>query len=214
MLRKNLLLPRNQQVKLWLDRLLGWPMFLIALPIIGLSALWVRLVSPGSPFYAQIREGKDGQPIPVWKLRTMYPDAEARLERYLAESPIAKAEWERSFKLKHDPRILPGVGQFLRKTSLDELPQLYNVICGQMSLVGPRPFPEYHLEKFSPDFRRLRHSVLPGVTGFWQVWARSDSDLQLQEALDTYYIRNWSPWLDIYLLARTVVTVIRGRGAY
>lgn len=214
MLRKNLLLSRNQRVKLWLDRLLGWPMFLAALPIIALSALLVRLVSPGSPFYAQMREGKDGLPIPVWKLRTMYPDAQARLERYLAENPDARAEWERSFKLRHDPRVLPGVGHFLRKTSLDELPQLYNVVVGQMSLVGPRPFPEYHLEKFPEEFRRLRHSVLPGVTGFWQVWARSDSDLQLQEALDTYYIRNWSPWLDLYLLARTVVTVLRGRGAY
>lgn len=212
-LRKNLLLPRNRRVKYWMDKLLGWPMFMLSLPIIGLLALWIRAVSPGSAFFTQNREGLNGKLIRVWKLRTMYPDAEARLEQYLAQNPQAKAEWERSFKLQHDPRILPGVGHFLRRTSLDELPQLVNVVMGEMSLVGPRPFPVYHLEHFPADFREIRHSVLPGVTGFWQVWARSDSDLELQEALDTYYIRNWSPWLDIYLLCRTVLTVLLGRGA-
>ncbi|WP_297854446.1 exopolysaccharide biosynthesis polyprenyl glycosylphosphotransferase [Meiothermus sp.] len=212
--RKNLLLPRNRVMKWWMDRLLGWPLFVLCLPLIGLLALWVRLVSPGSPFFTQTREGLGGQPIQIVKLRTMYPDAEQRLQRYLAENPQAKAEWERSFKLKRDPRILPGVGYFLRKTSLDELPQLYNVVRGEMSLVGPRPFPHYHLERFSPEFRKLRHSVLPGLTGFWQVLARSDSDLQLQEELDTYYIRNWSPWLDIYLLFRTVMAVLGAKGAY
>ncbi len=212
--RKNLLLPRNRITKWWMDRLLGWPLFFFSLPLIGVLALWVRLVSPGSPFFTQTREGFGGKPINILKLRTMYPDAEKRLEHYLAENPEAKAEWERSYKLKRDPRILPGVGYFLRKTSLDELPQLFNVVRGEMSLVGPRPFPAYHLERFSPEFRKLRHSVLPGITGFWQVLARSDSDLKLQEELDTYYIRNWSPWLDIYLLFRTVMAVLGAKGAY
>lgn len=212
--RKNLLLPRNRAMKWWMDRLLGWPLFALSLPLIWLLALWVRLVSPGSPYFTQTREGLRGKSIDILKLRTMYPDADERLERHLAENPEAKAEWERSFKLKRDPRILPGVGYFLRKTSLDELPQLYNVVRGEMSLVGPRPFPEYHLERFSPEFRELRHSVLPGMTGFWQVLARSDSDLKLQEELDTYYIRNWSPWLDVYLLFRTVMAVLGSKGAY
>ncbi len=212
--RKNLLLPRNRIIKRWMDRLLGWPLFVLSLPLIWLLALWVRLVSPGSPYFTQTREGLEGKPIAMLKLRTMYPDAEQRLERYLSENPQAKEEWERSFKLKRDPRILPGVGNFLRKTSLDELPQLFNVVRGDMSLVGPRPFPAYHLERFSPEFRELRHSVLPGITGFWQVLARSDSDLKLQEELDTYYIRNWSPWLDVYLLFRTVLTVLGSKGAY
>jgi len=212
--RKNLLLPRNRVVKCWMDRLLGWPLFVLSLPLTWALALWVRLVSPGSPYFTQTRESLGGKPINILKLRTMYPDAEQRLERYLAENPEAKAEWERSFKLKRDPRILPGVGYFLRKTSLDELPQLYNVVRGEMSLVGPRPFPAYHLERFSPEFRQLRHSVLPGLTGLWQVLARSDSDLKLQEELDTYYIRNWSPWLDIYLLFRTVLAVLGAKGAY
>ncbi|WP_084640383.1 exopolysaccharide biosynthesis polyprenyl glycosylphosphotransferase [Meiothermus rufus] len=212
--RKNLLLPHNRAIKWWIDRLLGWPLFVLSLPLIGLLALWIRLVSPGSPFFTQVREGYKGQPIRILKLRTMYPDAEERLTRYLAENPQAQAEWERTFKLKHDPRILPGVGSFLRKTSLDELPQLYNVVRGEMSLVGPRPFPIYHLERFSPEFRQLRYSVLPGMTGLWQVLARADSDLKLQEELDTYYIRNWSPWLDIYLLFRTVLAVLGAKGAY
>ncbi len=212
--RKNLLLPRNRVLKWWMDRLLGWPLFVLSLPLIWLLALWVRLVSPGSPYFTQTREGLGGKSIDILKLRTMYPDADQRLERYLAENPEARAEWERSFKLKRDPRILPVVGSFLRKTSLDELPQLYNVVRGEMSLVGPRPFPVYHLERFSPEFRELRHSVLPGITGFWQVLARSDSDLKLQEELDTYYIRNWSPWLDVYLLFRTVMAVLGAKGAY
>ncbi len=213
-IRKNLLLPRNRLIKRWMDWLLSWPLFVLSLPLIWVLAFWVRLISPGSPYFTQTREGFHGRKIDILKLRTMYPDADQRLERHLAENPVAKAEWERSFKLKHDPRILPGVGYFLRKTSLDELPQLFNVVRGEMSLVGPRPFPAYHLERFSPEFRELRHSVLPGMTGFWQVLARSDSDLKLQEELDTYYIRNWSPWLDVYLLFRTVMAVLGSKGAY
>ena len=212
-MRRNLLLRRNRLLKQLIDHLIALPLFIVSVPIIAALALWIRAVSDGSPFYAQLRAGKDGRLIKVWKLRTMYPDAEERLEQYLSTNPSLRQEWERYFKLTDDPRILPGVGHFLRRTSLDELPQILNVIRGEMSLVGPRPFPKYHLDRFDPSFQSLRSSVIPGITGLWQVSARSDGDLEVQQALDTYYIRNWSIWIDVYILYRTLGAVVAGRGA-
>ena len=212
-MRRNLLLRRNRLLKQTTDYLVALPLALISAPIIAVLALWIMAVSRGSPFYAQLRAGKDGRTIKVWKLRTMHADAEARLEQHLAEHPGARQEWDRYFKLTDDPRILPGIGHFLRRTSLDELPQILNVIRGEMSLVGPRPFPQYHLDRFDQSFQSLRSSVIPGITGLWQVSARSDGDLAVQQALDTYYIRNWSVWIDFYILSRTLGAVLGGRGA-
>ena len=106
------------------------------------------------------------------------------------------------------------IGSFLRRFSLDELPQLWQVVRGEMSLVGPRPFPDYHLRKFSPRIRTLRQRVRPGLTGLWQVMVRSEGNVDMQQAYDSYYVRNWSLWMDIYVLMRTTVAVVRGRGAY
>jgi Undecaprenyl-phosphate galactose phosphotransferase WbaP len=214
--KQNLLLPFNRFVKRFLDLVLVLPLLILALPIIALAALWIMIISrgKGSPFYAQEREGYKGKRIKVWKMRTMYPNAEELLKEHLKTHPKSKTEWETFYKLKDDPRILPGIGSLLRKTSLDELPQLWNILRGDMSLVGPRPFPYYHLECFNDEFRTLRCSVLPGLTGLWQVSARADGDIALQEELDSYYIRNWSPWLDIYLLAHTPKAVLLGKGAY
>jgi lipopolysaccharide/colanic/teichoic acid biosynthesis glycosyltransferase len=212
--KQHLLMPMPRRIKRGMDILFGLPLLLLSIPIVIIFALWIALSSKGSPFYAQVREGFGGKAIRVWKLRTMYEDAEIRLEQHLQEHLEARQEWENTFKLKDDPRVLPSVGKILRKYSLDELPQFWNVLVGDMSLVGPRPFPNYHLQQFPASFRELRYSTPPGITGFWQISARSDSDLQAQEALDTYYVRNWSPWLDIYLMCRTPLAVIAGKGAY
>jgi len=213
-LRQNLLNPINRWLKRALDIVAALILGVLSLPVLGCKAIWIKLVSPGKVFYQPERTGEGGRSLWIPKLRTMHPNAERLLLRVLSESPEIHAEWRSHFKLKNDPRILSRIGVFLRKTSLDELPQLWTVLKGQMSLVGPRPFPEYHLDQFDSRFRTLRERVKPGLTGLWQVSDRSDGDLALQEALDTYYIRNWSLWLDVYILARTVRAVVFPRGAY
>jgi len=210
----NLLHLRNRFVKRTLDVVLGSILLCFAVPLILVGGLLVKLFSSGPIFFCQDREGLGGRPIKVWKLRTMYRDAEKRLEACLAAAPELRREWERHFKLVHDPRVIGGVGAFLRRFSVDELPQLFSIIKGEMSFVGPRPFPDYHLQKLPPECRDLRRRVRPGLTGLWQVMARSDGTLEQQRMYDTYYIRNWSLWLDFYILARTAVAVLTGRGAY
>ena len=213
-IRHNLLITTNRWLKRSLDLAIAIPLLVLMAPLLLLLVGWIWLVNPGPAFYSQEREGFQGRRLCVRKLRTMYVDAAARLEKLLKEDPELRAEWQRYYKLKDDPRVLPGVGWFLRKFSLDELPQLWDVIVGTMSMVGPRPFPSYHLEAFDEEFRSLRRSVLPGITGLWQVSARSEGDLAVQQRLDTYYIRNWSLWLDLYLMARSFWVVVSGRGAY
>lgn len=213
--RQELLRRRNLVAKRWLDLALLVPAGLIAAPVVAVAALAIRLLSPGaSPFYFQEREGRGGRPFKMWKLRTMHPDADARLHAHLEANPDAAAEWASKFKLSSDPRILPGIGRLLRKASLDELPQLWNIAIGEMSFVGPRPFPRYHLDAFGAEFLELRGRVRPGLTGLWQVVARADADLALQEELDTLYIANWSVWMDVYLVARTPWSILHGSGAY
>lgn len=213
-LRHNLLFSVNRYLKRMMDLILVLAMAPVAVPVILVSAVWVYIVSRGNPFYWHEREGEGGKPLRILKLRTMFPNADVVLEDYLDRHPVARAEWDRYLKLRHDPRVLPGVGQFLRRSSLDELPQIWNVFKGEMSMVGPRPFPVYHTEQFKPAFRELRTKVRPGLTGLWQISARSEGDLEVQANLDTYYIRNWSLWLDIFILSRTARAVILGQGAY
>jgi Undecaprenyl-phosphate galactose phosphotransferase WbaP len=212
--KKNLLLQSNRILKRLLDYAIALPLFLLTAPLIAVGAVWIKLQSPGSAFFRQQREGQNGRQFTVYKLRTMYPQAERLLAQYLDKNPGERESWYQFYKLKKDPRVIPGIGSFLRRYSLDELPQLWNVLRGDMSLVGPRPLPDYHIESFPAGFRELRASVMPGITGFWQVSERSDGNLTVHEAEDTYYIRNWSVWLDIYILLRTVSTVLAPKGAY
>ncbi len=210
----NLLRLRNRAIKRAVDLALGGAALLLAAPVIAAVVLAVKLSSRGPAFFAQERAGLDGRPIRVFKVRTMHADAERRLAAHLAARPELQREWNERFKLRDDPRLIPVLGPFLRRFSLDELPQLASVVRGDMSLVGPRPFPAYHLARFPEEFRRLRVRVRPGITGLWQVTVRSEGTIAEQQAYDSYYIRNWSLWLDLYLLGRTLGAVVSGRGAY
>jgi Undecaprenyl-phosphate galactose phosphotransferase WbaP len=204
---------RNRAVKRALDILLGGFLLLLTAPFLLLAAAVIGLTSRGPAFYRQEREGLFGRPFRLIKLRTMHADAEQRLAEHLATDEEARQEWAASRKLRADPRVISWIGRVLRRFSLDELPQLVNVVRGEMSLVGPRPFPEYHLEDFSPSFRDLRRRVRPGLTGLWQVMAR-EGGIVAQEQYDAYYIRNWSLWMDLYVLGKTLAAVLGGRGAY
>jgi Undecaprenyl-phosphate galactose phosphotransferase WbaP len=210
----NLLRPRNQTAKRVLDLLLGGSALVLAAPLIGGVTLAVRLIDGAPALFRQRRVGFGGRLLNIPKIRTMCRDAETRLEGHFAANPSLRDEWRAHYKLRDDPRLIPGVGRMLRRFSIDELPQLWKVVTGEMSLVGPRPFPDYHLAGFTPAFRELRQRVRPGITGWWQISTRSEGNTDDQEALDTYYIRNWSVWFDFYVLGRTLLTVISGRGAY
>ena len=184
----------------------------VMLPILGAVSTVVMLSSPGPIFYSHRRIRKSGAFFSMWKFRTMCVNSAEVLDDYLRQHPKAHTEWNETHKLRKDPRITP-LGGFLRRYSLDELPQLWNVLVGQMSLVGPRPIVAAEVEKYG-DYFECYCRVKPGLTGLWQVSDRADGNLEVQETLDTYYIRNWSLWLDLYILARTVRAVLFPNGAY
>ncbi len=183
------------------------------LPVVAVLAVAVSLADRHSPFFAHERMGHAGRRFRMWKLRTMSPGAEAALERRLARDPEAREEWSGNFKLRDDPRVT-GLGRILRRSSLDELPQLWNVLRGEMSLVGPRPLPSYHHRRIAEPARSLRAGVRPGMTGLWQVSGRSDAGLEGLAESDANYVRNWSMWLDLVILARTWRAITGRSGAY
>jgi Undecaprenyl-phosphate galactose phosphotransferase WbaP len=203
-----------------------WPARLLkrVVDVIAASGLVVMLALPfafivwlirrdgGPAIFAHKRVGQSGRLFPCYKFRTMRVDAEEQLRLLLANDPALLAEWEREFKLRSDPRIT-RVGRFLRRTSLDELPQLINVIRGDMSLVGPRPVIKAELERYGTDVDYFL-MVRPGITGLWQVSGRSDSGYEQRVYLDTWYVKNWSLWYDIAILFKTIKVVFSGRGAY
>ncbi len=211
--RQNLLMPWPRIAKRALDLVLVIP----ALVVVGICvwpwvALITKIVSPGPLFYGQKRIGREGRTFTCWKFRSMRRDADAVLASYLAAHPELRAEWEATRKLKDDPRVT-RFGAFIRRFSIDELPQFWNVLTGDMSLVGPRPIVDAEIAKYEGSFD-LYCQVRPGVTGMWQVSGRSDTSYAERIALDSYYVRNWSVWIDLVILARTPLVAVFGRGAY
>ena len=181
-------------------------------PILLLVSLAVWLQDRGAPLFTHRRIGYGGAPFGCLKFRTMAADADARLAAILADNPLAAAEWARDHKLRRDPRVTP-IGVFLRESSLDELPQLFNVLMGQMSLVGPRPIVHAEIAKYGRYFRYYC-SVKPGITGLWQVSGRNDASYRRRVALDVIYVRRRSTPLNLNILIRTIPAVLLKRGSY
>jgi Undecaprenyl-phosphate galactose phosphotransferase WbaP len=204
--------PLHQAIK----RIVDIGLILISLPILIpvflLFMLVIKFDSPGPIFYAQKRVGRNGRDILIWKFRTMMANAESALEAMLEKDDALRGEWEHNFKLKNDPRVT-RVGRFLRRTSLDELPQLWNVLKREMSLIGPRPIVTEEIPLYGDDFEVFKQ-VLPGMTGMWQISGRNDLSYDERIGLDVYYVQNWSIWLDLHILMHTMLIVLQGRGAY
>ena len=195
-----------------LDMLIASAVLIFLAPLLLLVAALVFIVDPGPIFFAHRRLGRDGRTFPCLKFRSMVVDSEQRLKELLATSEDARAEWARDFKLRRDPRITP-IGNFLRKTSIDELPQLLNVLRGEMSIVGPRPIVAGEIERYGRYFADYSR-VKPGITGLWQVSGRNNVHYRRRVALDVTYARNKSLALDLRILMMTVPAVLLAKGSY
>lgn len=210
--RNNLLLTGSRIAKRAIDLAFCLALLPFALPLMAVIAILVGVESGFPVFYSQKRLGQDGRTFHLWKFRTMVRNAAEVLQSSLANNPELKKEWAENQKLRNDPRIT-RIGKVLRKASLDELPQLWNIIKGEMSLVGPRPIVQDEIAKYKEAYP-LYTKAVPGLTGLWQVSGRNHTTYTERITYDSYYVRNWSFWMDVYLLARTVTVVLTGDGAY
>ena len=211
-IRQNLLNKRERLLKRVLDIALVLAGSIVMLPLFLLLFGAVFLDSNGKPLFSQIRIGYQGNRFKLWKFRTMVPDAESILISYLKENPELREEWETTHKLRKDPRTT-RLGQIIRSLSLDEIPQIWNVLKGEMSIVGPRPIVDTEIPKYQAIFN-LYKQVKPGITGLWQVLGRTDTSYSERIRLDEYYVRNWSIWMDLYIIVRTAWVVSMRKGAY
>ena len=184
----------------------------ITIPVVLIVSLAIKISSPGPVFYGHKRTGRNGREFKCWKFRSMVIDADKQLEKILAENPQMRAEWEKDRKFTNDPRVTK-IGKILRKTSIDEIPQFFNILTGEMSFIGPRPVTEPELKKYGNKAEFIL-SVQPGLSGMWQISGRSDTGYEERVTLDSYYIQNWSVCLDIWIIIKTVYVVLRGKGAY
>mgnify|MGYP005849597981 CR=1 FL=1 len=210
-LHNNLASPVARAIKRAFDLVVASLLLVLLAPLF----LWLRrqIRKDGGPaIFGHERVGRDGESFVCYKFRTMVPGAQAELEHLLASDPELAREWEQNHKLKDDPRITP-IGRFLRRTSLDELPQLWNVLKGEMSLVGPRPVVTEELARYGESLPYYFEST-PGITGLWQVSGRNDVDYRRRVHLDCWYVKNWSLWYDVVILLRTIPILFRRNGAY
>lgn len=203
----------SRVVKRFFDIALSALLLVILSPLFLIIAIAIKRTDPGGVTYSQKRIGRHGVPFACIKFRTMVADAETRLRRWQEENPDLYEEYCRTFKLRDDPRVT-GIGRWLRRTSLDELPQLWNVFCGHMSLVGPRPVVAQELSDHYGPAAQLYVRTRPGMTGLWQVSGRSDTSYERRVFLDEWYILNWSFWYDIVILIQTAWIVATGKGAF
>lgn len=207
------LLKKSSQIrKRIFDIILATSLSILALPLIIIISILIKIDSRGKIFFKQERMGKGDSRFKIVKFRTMHYDAEKRLSDLLAKNKELKAEYEVYHKMKNDPRLTP-IGRILRKYSLDELPQFWNVLKGEMSLIGPRAYMPWEKYKMN-GHEEMILKVKPGISGLWQVTDRNASSFEERNSTDVYYIRNWSMFLDIYIVARTIAVVLSGKGAY
>lgn len=198
-------------IKRLFDFLASLAALILLSPLMLILAILVYLDDPGKVFYGHLRIGKNGKPFKVWKFRSMYMNADKMIDLL---TPEQAKQYYTEFKIDNDPRITK-IGNFLRKTSLDELPQLFNVLCNDMSLVGPRPLIESEIQTYYADMYDTLLAVKPGVTGYWQAYARSNATYQSGERqkMEMYYVHNASLWLDIKILFKTIGSVLKKQGA-
>jgi len=203
----------NKILKRFLDIILVIVSLPLVLPLLVLISIAIKLDSPGPIFFRHLRLGEKGKVFYLWKFRTMYTDSDKMFENYLKQNPEAASEWYRFRKLRHDPRIT-RVGRFLRRFSLDELPQIFNILRGEMSWVGPRPITLEEYELYYQEQGAFYFSVKPGLTGLWQVSGRNLLPFEERIHLDVWYVLNWSFWLDFIILIRTVGAVLSAKGSF
>lgn len=196
----------SRTIKRTFDLIASAALLTLLAPVLLIAAIGIVIDSPGGALYSQTRLGRNGRPFRLLKLRTMQADADDRLKALLATDPCLSAEFRTNFKLKRDPRVT-RIGRLLRRTSLDELPQLWNVLKGEMSLVGPRPIVEAERPLYGNSYDLIA-KVRPGLTGIWQTSGRNDIAYESRPNLDLYYVRNWSFWLDVSIIVRTVQALI------
>lgn len=212
-IKNNLKEPANTILKAIFDYLYAIVVMPFFIPILILSTILIKLDSKGPVFFKQKRVGRGGKDFEVYKFRTMYVDNQERLKEYLQSNPLAQKEMADFCKLKDDPRITK-IGRFFRKTSLDELPQVFNILKGEMSFVGPRPAFKEELDNYYGDLQEFYKEVKPGITGLWQVSGRNKLTMKDRARLEAFYVINWSLWLDIVILIKTIRVVIKKEGAY